>query len=97
MSRVLSPPALGLEGVHRLSTTSEARLRAYRRACGWSLARTQARSGYGLAIATDLGAGSVFDDAIACFSPAYADQNELGYRCLVAAVADGEIHAEVGI
>ncbi|HSS95056.1 MAG TPA: DUF2252 domain-containing protein [Candidatus Dormibacteraeota bacterium] len=80
-----------------LSTMSESGLHAYTRACGWSLARAHARSGDRLAIAGYLGAGSSFDNAIARFSAAYADQNELDHQRLVEAVAAGEIHAETGI
>jgi uncharacterized protein (DUF2252 family) len=80
-----------------LSTMSESGLHAYTRACGWSLARAHARSGDRLAIAAYLGAGSSFDRAIARFSAAYADQNELDYQRLVMAVAAGEVPAESGI
>jgi uncharacterized protein (DUF2252 family) len=80
-----------------LSTLSEAGLHAYTRACGWSLARAHARSGDRLAIAAYLGAGSGFDQAIARFSAAYADQNELDQKRLVEAVAAGEVVAEPGI
>ena len=44
-----------------LSALSEAGLRAYTRACGWSLARAHARSGDRLAIAAYLGGGARFD------------------------------------
>ena len=70
-----------------LSTLSESGLHAYTRACGWSLARAHARSGDRLAIAAYLGAGSSFDEAIARFSAAYADQNELDHQRLAEAVA----------
>lgn len=65
-----------------LSTMSEPGLHAYTRACGWSMARTHARSGDRLAIAAYLRGGSSFDRAIARFSAAYADQNELDYQRL---------------
>jgi uncharacterized protein (DUF2252 family) len=80
-----------------LSTMDEAGLHAYTRACGWSLARAHARSGDRLAIAAYLGRGRRFDRAIASFSSAYADQNELDHRRLVEAVAAGEVAAEVGV
>ena len=79
-----------------LSTMSESGLHAYTRACGWSLARAHARSGDRLAIAAYLGAGSSFDKAIARFSAAYADQNELDHQRLADAVAAGEVAAESG-
>jgi uncharacterized protein (DUF2252 family) len=77
-----------------LSTMGESGLRAYTRACAWSMARAHARSGDRLAIAAYLGAGPGFDQAIARFSTAYADQNELDYQRLADAVAAGEIAAE---
>jgi uncharacterized protein (DUF2252 family) len=80
-----------------LSTMGESGLRAYTRACAWSMARAHARSGDRLAIAAYLGAGPGFDQAIARFSTAYADQNELDYQRLADAVAAGEIAAEFGV
>jgi uncharacterized protein (DUF2252 family) len=80
-----------------LSTTSYSGLRAYTRACGWSLARAHARSGDRLAIAAYLGAGPRFDDAIARFSTAYADQNELDHARLADEVAAGKISAKTGV
>jgi uncharacterized protein (DUF2252 family) len=80
-----------------LSTLSESGLHAYTRACGWSLARMHARSGYRLAIAAYLGPGSNFEKAIARFSAAYADQNERDYQRLADAVTSGEIAAEFGV
>jgi uncharacterized protein (DUF2252 family) len=80
-----------------LSTMSEWGLHAYTRACGWSLARAHARSGDRLAIAAYMGAGSKFDRAIARFSVAYADQNELDHQRLVDAVAAGEVIALSGV
>jgi uncharacterized protein (DUF2252 family) len=76
-----------------LSPMSYAGLHAYTRACGWSLARAHARSGDRLAIAAYLGAGPSFDRAIARFSAAYADQNELDHQRLADAVAAGEVTA----
>ena len=80
-----------------LSTMSESGLHAYTRACGWSLARAHARSGDRLAIASYLGAGPNFDEAITRFSTAYADQNELDHQRLAEAVAAGEVPALTGI
>ncbi len=80
-----------------LSTMNESGLHAYTRACGWSMARAHARSGDRLAIAGYLGAGPKFDDAIARFSSAYADQNELDYQRLADAVAAGEIPVVSGV
>ena len=72
-------------------------LTAYTRACGWSLARMHARSGDRLAIAAYLGSGPSFDDALARFSCAYADQNERDHDRLARAVEDGVVRAEFGV
>ena len=80
-----------------LSNMSESGLHAYTRACGWSLARAHARSGDRLAIAAYLGGGSAFDKAIARFSAAYADQNELDYERLADAIRSGEVPALTGV
>jgi uncharacterized protein (DUF2252 family) len=80
-----------------LSRMTYSGLHAYTRACGWSLARAHARSGDRLAIAAYLGAGSRFDRAIADFSAAYADQNELDHQRLTDTVAAGEVPAVHGI
>ena len=72
-------------------------LHAYARACGWSLARAHARSGDRLAIAAYLGKSDRFDDAIARFSSAYADQNELDHQRLAEAVEGGEVTAITGV
>jgi hypothetical protein len=80
-----------------LSRMTYSGLHAYTRACGWSLARSHARSGDRLAIAAYLGAGARFDRAIARFSASYADQNEIDHRRLADAVAAGEIAAIAGV
>jgi uncharacterized protein (DUF2252 family) len=80
-----------------LSTMDDSGLHAYTRACGWSMARAHARSGDRLAIAAYLGAGSKFDEAIARFAAAYADQNDLDHQRLADAVASGEVPALTGL
>jgi uncharacterized protein (DUF2252 family) len=80
-----------------LTAMSASGLHAYTRACGWSLARSHARSGDRLAMAAYMGAGTKFDEAIARFSARYADQNELDHRRLADAVAAGEVSAETGV
>ena len=69
-------------------------LEIYGRVCGWTLARAHARSGDRIAIAAYLGKGDAFDQAIAEFSERYADQNELDYAALVAAIDSGRLAAE---
>ncbi|MGA9874610.1 MAG: DUF2252 domain-containing protein [Solirubrobacteraceae bacterium] len=80
-----------------LSRMNEWGLHAYTRACGWSLARAHARSGDRLAIAAYMGRNTKFDQAIASFSVAYADQNERDHQRLADAVVTGEIVAEPGV
>jgi len=65
--------------------------------CGWTLARAHARSGDSIAIAAYLGSGEQFDQALAEFAVAYADQNERDYQALAAAVKNGRIMAETGV
>ena len=65
--------------------------------CGWTLARAHARSGDRIAIAAYLGGADVFDQAIAQFAAAYADQNERDHKSLVDAVDAGRIVAEHGL
>jgi uncharacterized protein (DUF2252 family) len=61
--------------------------------CGWTLARAHARSGDRVALAAYLGGSAAFDQAIADFAEAYADQNERDYAALKAAVKDGRAEA----
>ena len=72
-------------------------LAIYARLCGWTLARAHARSGDRIAIAAYMGKSDAFDQAIAAFSVAYADQNERDYQAMQAAVEQGRITAEVGL
>jgi uncharacterized protein (DUF2252 family) len=67
----------------------------YGRLCGWALARAHARTGRATMISGYLGNSEVFDDAIADFAIAYADQNEQDYRRLRDAVSAGRVLATV--
>ncbi len=69
----------------------------YARLCGWTLARAHARSGDRIALAAYLGGSGKFDQAIADFAETYADQNELDYAALQAAVKDGRAEAATEI
>jgi uncharacterized protein (DUF2252 family) len=69
-------------------------MRLYGELCGWTLARAHARSGDRIAIAAYLGGSDVFDQAVAQFAAAYADQNERDYRALLDAVNHDQIVAE---
>jgi uncharacterized protein (DUF2252 family) len=68
----------------------------YGEVCGWTLAKAHARSGDAIAISSYLGAGDVFDRAMASFAVAYADQNERDYKALQEAVASGRVTSETG-
>jgi len=61
--------------------------------CALALARGHANTGDAAAIAGYLGNGSSFDEAIAQFAVAYADQTEIDHGQLVAAISDGQIEA----
>lgn len=69
----------------------------YASLCGEALARAHARSGDRFAIASYLGRGDVFDQAMARFAESYADQNERDFERVTAAVAAGEIQAEAEV
>jgi hypothetical protein len=67
------------------------RFGTYGKICGWTLARAHARSGDRIAIAAYLGAGDVFDRAIADFAEAYAQQNARDYAAVLEASRDGRL------
>jgi uncharacterized protein (DUF2252 family) len=69
----------------------------YARLCGWTLARAHARSGDRVAIASYLGAKDTFDNAIATFAVAYADQNERDFARMERAVESGRVVAQTGL
>jgi Uncharacterized protein conserved in bacteria (DUF2252) len=72
-------------------------MRGFGRTCGWTLARAHARSGDEIEIASYLGSGDTFDQAIARFAEAYADQNERDHAELLAAIQNGRLAAESGV
>jgi hypothetical protein len=65
--------------------------------CGWTLARAHARSGDRIALAAYLGNSDRFDEAIADFGAAYADQTERDHAALAEAVDSGRAQAREGI
>ena len=69
----------------------------YARICAATLARGHARWGDRIAIASYLGKGDAFDQAIADFSATYADQNEKDYEAFAAAVKSGQLTARTGL
>lgn len=72
----------------------------YAELCGWVLARAHARSAGGTTaahIAGYLGTSATFDDAVAGFAVAYAEQNERDFEAFSAAVKSGRLPAETGV
>ena len=62
--------------------------------CGWALARAHAKSGDAAMIAGYLGSTDQFDDALALYSEAYADQAERDYEAFQLAIHSGRLSAE---
>jgi uncharacterized protein (DUF2252 family) len=69
----------------------------YSRICAATLARAHARWGDRIAIAAYLGNRDAFDQGIADFAAAYADQNERDYEAFAAAVSSGRLVAQSGV
>jgi uncharacterized protein (DUF2252 family) len=72
---------------------SPAGLEVYAEVCGWTLARAHARSGDRIEIASYLGAGDSFDQAVCEFAESYADQSERDHAALCDAIASGRLEA----
>jgi hypothetical protein len=70
-------------------------MRQYAGFCGWTLARAHARSGEPAKISGYLGKGDAFDEAVADFSVAYADQNERDHEALTKAARAGRLEVLV--
>jgi uncharacterized protein (DUF2252 family) len=66
-------------------------------ACGAALARAHARTGDPALICGYLGEGTAFDEAIAEFGEAYANQTERDYVEFVRAVKKGRLPAQAGV
>jgi uncharacterized protein (DUF2252 family) len=77
-----------------IETAGHEDLEYFAEACGWALARAHARSGDPAMIAGYLGSREVFEDAIAEFAAAYADQNESDHAQLLKAIKAGKIKTE---
>lgn len=76
-----------------IDQTTDIQARLYAELCGWTLARAHAKSGDAATISGYLGKGEQFDEALADFAIAYADQTEADYAALVAAERAGRIQA----
>lgn len=65
----------------------------YAELCGRTLARAHARAGDAAVVAGYLGSGTAFDEAIAEFAIAYADQTDRDWKAFLAAIKTGRIVA----
>jgi uncharacterized protein (DUF2252 family) len=70
-----------------------ANLKNYARLCGTVLARAHARSGDPAVLTGYMGKSTAFEDAMAEFGVAYAQQNEQDHACLIDAIRFGRIEA----
>jgi uncharacterized protein (DUF2252 family) len=68
----------------------------YAQVCGETLARAHSRSGDRVEIAGYVGRSAAFDEAIADFAAAYADQNQSDFEALTAALSSGRLPREHG-
>jgi uncharacterized protein (DUF2252 family) len=79
------------KGSAELTGMTPVALATYASACGWALARAHARTGDSSAIAGYLGKTARFDEALAAFGHAYADQTEHDYAAFQEAANTGRI------
>jgi hypothetical protein len=82
-----------MKGSLDVSLFSATDMADYAQACGYALARSQAKAGDPALIAGYIGKSHAFDVAIARHAFAYADQNEADYAALKKAVASGAVQA----
>lgn len=85
-----------MKGGAELDGMDAAGLIEYTALCGYAMARAHARTCEPSLISGYMGTGEVFDQAIASFAVAYADQNEIDYERLIKAVKSGKVHAVEG-
>jgi len=74
-----------------IETFKPGTLAAYASMCGLTLARAHAKAGDAAMIAGYLGSGEQFDDALAQYSEAYADQAERDFKTFQAAIRSGRL------
>ena len=65
----------------------------YGEACGWALAHAHARSGDPSTISGYLGKNDSFDESLADFATAYADQTEIDFEAFRKSVRSGRFEA----
>jgi uncharacterized protein (DUF2252 family) len=77
-----------------VETFKPATLVGYATMCGWAVARAHAKAGDAAMIAGYLGSTDQFDDAMAQYSGAYADQAERDFDTFQAAIRSGRLSTE---
>jgi len=80
-----------------IATLTKKEFDQYTRMCAKALARAHARSGVAAQISGYMGNSDVFEQAIALFAEAYADQTEHDHAALLAAIKEGRIQAEMDV
>jgi uncharacterized protein (DUF2252 family) len=78
-----------------VETFRKAEMDIYAGWCGRALALSHARSGNAATLSGYMGKSDAFDQAIAAFSAAYADQNEKDHAALARAVRTGTVAAVI--
>ncbi len=78
-----------------IETFKPGTLVAYATLCGWALARAHAKAGDAAIIAGYLGTTDQFDNSLARYSEAYADQAERDYATFKAAIRSGRLSTDV--
>jgi len=77
-----------------VETFKPSTLIAYATMCGWTLARAHAKTGSAAMVAGYLGSGEQFDEALAQYSVAYADQAERDFKTFQTAIRSGRLPIE---
>jgi hypothetical protein len=77
----------------KVETFGKAEMTAFADWCGKTLALSHARSGDAAVLSGYMGRSDTFDQAIAAFSSAYADQNEKDHSSFKKAIKSGRIEA----
>jgi uncharacterized protein (DUF2252 family) len=79
----------------RVESFGRAEMELYATWCGRALALSHARSGAAMQLSGYMGRSDVFDEAIARFALAYADQNEKDHAAFRRAIQAGKVEASV--
>jgi uncharacterized protein (DUF2252 family) len=80
-----------------LATMTRQEFAQYTQWCAMVLARAHARCGEAARISGYLGSSTLFEQAMARFAQAYADQTERDHAALLAAIKEGRIQAKVDV